>query len=176
MQAVEHGLLKKGDLLIFSDGSTKTHASDYSCIGVKFLAAHCVGVYRKLPVAHQGDNDPTWKKIQEDAKALTYDDGKPPLADLPWLGLAEVAKVQAYGAKKYGDTDNYRKGLEVKRQASCALRHIAAFLNREDNDPESGKSHIAHACCRLLFLLQNQAEGVLIDDRYNSETKQPNNE
>ena len=110
----------------------------------------------------------------QDAKALTYDDGKPPLADLPWLGLIEVAKVQAYGAKKYGDTDNYRKGLEVKRQASCALRHIVAFLNREDNDPESGQSHIAHACCRLLFLLQNQAEGVLIDDRYTNPNKTSN--
>ncbi len=100
------------------------------------------------------------------AKALTFDDGKPPLANLPPAGIAAVARVQAYGHAKYKDFNNYRKGMEVSRQLSCAMRHIMAYMDGETLDPESGQNHMAHAACRLLFALQNQHDGVLIDDRY----------
>lgn len=99
-------------------------------------------------------------------KALTYDSGKPPLACLPPEGMRAVARVQAYGHKKYGDFNNYRKGMEVSRQCSCAIRHIMAYMDGEDADPESGESHLAHAACRIMFLLQNIKDGVHIDDRY----------
>lgn len=99
-------------------------------------------------------------------KARTNDDGKPPLAMLPWGALEQVAMVQLYGAKKYGTFQNYRKGMEVSRNLSCAVRHIAAYMEGETLDPESGESHLAHAACRLLFVLQNEADGVAIDDRH----------
>lgn len=99
-------------------------------------------------------------------KALTLDEGKPPLAYLPWAGIDEVAHVQAYGAKKYGDFYNYRKGLEVGRNLSCAIRHIRAYMESENLDKESGRNHLGHACCRLLFTLQNLHDGTAIDDRY----------
>lgn len=102
----------------------------------------------------------------EQLKAKTYDDGKPPLANLPPAGIAAVAQVQAYGHRKYKDFNNYRKGMEASRQASCAMRHIMAYMNGEDKDSESGESHLAHAACRLLFMLQNLEDKVLIDDRY----------
>jgi hypothetical protein len=102
-------------------------------------------------------------------KALTFDDGKPPLANLPWHGLRAVARVQLYGKRKYGDYYNYKKGLEASRNASCAVRHIAEWMDREDLDLESGENHLAHACCRLLFLLENIHDNKLIDDRYKEE-------
>jgi hypothetical protein len=98
-------------------------------------------------------------------KALTYDTDKAPLARLPWKALTEMAQVMEYGNKKYGNYDNYRKGLEISRNLSCAMRHIAAFMEGEDLDPESGRSHLGHAMCRLSYVLQNQADGVAIDDR-----------
>jgi hypothetical protein len=104
-------------------------------------------------------------------KALTHDDGKPPLAYLPWSALDEVAMVQAYGHQKYGDFYNYRKGMEVGRNLSCAIRHIRAYMEGEDNDPESGRNHLAHAATRLLFTLQNIADNKQIDDRPNQQTK-----
>lgn len=99
-------------------------------------------------------------------KAKTYDDGKPPLANLPPAGMVGVAKVQAYGHKKYKDFNNYRKGMEASRQCSCIIRHVMAYMNGEDLDPESGESHIAHAATRCMFLLQNIHDKVVIDDRY----------
>lgn len=98
--------------------------------------------------------------------AKTYDENKPPLAWLPPEGIRAVARVQAYGHKKYGQFSNFRKGLEVSRNASCAMRHILAFMDGEDFDIESNESHIAHAATRLMFILQNIKDGVAIDDRY----------
>ena len=99
-------------------------------------------------------------------KAETYDDGKEPLAHLPWAAITELAKVQAYGHKKYKDFNNYRKGLEVSRNISCALRHIRDYMDGRDTDLESGLNPLAHAICRLAFVLQNLKDGVAIDDRY----------
>jgi len=98
-------------------------------------------------------------------KAKTYDDGKPPLARLPWKGLRAVAEVMQYGNDKYGNYDNYRLGMEVSRNLSCAIRHISEYMEGEDLDQESQKSHLAHAAARLLFVLQNQADGTAEDDR-----------
>jgi hypothetical protein len=99
-------------------------------------------------------------------RALTNDQGKVPLAMLPWAGIRDVAMVQSYGNDKYGDFYNYRKGMEITRHLSCALRHISLFLDREDRDRESGHSHLAHAACRILYVLQNQHDGTAIDDRF----------
>lgn len=109
--------------------------------------------------------------FERPAKALTYDSGKAPLASLPPAGIRAVALVQAYGKTKYGDDENYRKGMEAKRQMSCALRHIYAWLDGEDLDPESLQSHLAHGACRLLFAIQNIHDGTLIDDRYSKNQK-----
>lgn len=112
-----------------------------------------------------------WKDAEPKApaKARTDDAGKPALAHLPWAALDALAAVQGYGAAKYGDFNNYRKGMEVTRNLSCALRHIRDYLNGEDRDHESGQSPLAHALARIAFVLQNEADGVAIDDRY----KQP---
>ena len=100
------------------------------------------------------------------AKAETYDEGKAPLARLPWAAITELAEVQTYGHKKYKDFDNYRKGMEVSRNVSCALRHIRDYMDGLDRDHESGKSPLAHAICRLAFVIQNLHDGTAIDDRY----------
>ncbi len=110
----------------------------------------------------------------EEPKAATYDDGKAPLSTLPYAALKAAARVQAYGHKKYGDFYNYRKGMEISRNLSCALRHIYDYMDGQDLDLESGENHLAHAQVRLMFVLQNLHDGKAIDDRYltTHETKQ----
>ena len=103
-------------------------------------------------------------------KAKTYDDGKAPLAHLPWAAIVELAMVQAYGHKKYKDFNNYRKGLEVSRNLSCALRHIQEYMEGSDKDAESGINPLAHALCRIAFVLQNIHDNTAIDDRYKGVT------
>ncbi len=109
-----------------------------------------------------------WRLVEDgpSPKALTYDENKAPLAYVPWAAIDEMALVQAYGHKKYKDYNNYRKGMEVGRNLSCALRHIRDYMDGIDVDSESGRSHLAHAMCRLAFVLQNLKDGTAIDDRY----------
>jgi hypothetical protein len=94
-----------------------------------------------------------------------HDDGKPALALLPFAAVEEVAKVLQFGAKKYNKY-NYKKGFEYTRLVSAALRHLFAFGKGEDKDPETGLSHLAHAICCVLFLLDQTITGRGNDDRY----------
>lgn len=112
------------------------------------------------------EKQPEPKAKPELAKARTYDEGKLPLAQIPWAAIDALAEVQAYGHKKYGDFNNYRKGMEVTRNLSCALRHIRDYLTGHDVDAESGFSPLAHAFCRIAFVLQNVKDRVAIDDRF----------
>ncbi len=104
-------------------------------------------------------------------KAKTNDHGKPPLAMIPTAGIREVAKVQEFGFQKYKDFHNFRRGMEASRNASCAIRHIYAYMDGEDVDKESGLSHLGHAACRLMFLLQNIHDQTVIDDRFSQKPK-----
>ena len=108
------------------------------------------------------------KHAAKSAKALTYDDGKAPLAYLPWAAIDEMALVQAYGHRKYKDFFNYKRGMEVGRNLSCAIRHIRDYMNGVDKDHESGLSPLAHALCRISFVLENIKDGKAIDDRFTS--------
>ena len=136
------------------------------------------GIYRKIPVAHQGDIDhgqelpskfPVSSEHLSGAIAATHDEGKPPLALLPMAGIRAVSLVQAYGHKKYGDFFNFKKGIQHSRAISCAMRHLAAHMDGETVDPESGELHLAHAATRILFLIQNMHDKTDRDDRYKKE-------
>jgi len=103
--------------------------------------------------------------------ALKYDDKKPRLDLLPSGPLVEIAKVLTYGAKKYATENksgehNWRNGFAWSRLYGASLRHLLAHKDGESLDPESGVSHLAHAVCNLLFLLEHELKGLGTDDRY----------
>ena len=98
-------------------------------------------------------------------EATKFDDAKIPIELLSPVALNMIGEVLAFGAKKY-DANNWRKGMNHTRLLGASLRHILAYLGGEDKDPESGLSHIAHASCCLMFLLEYIAKGSGTDDRY----------
>lgn len=72
---------------------------------------------------------------------------------LPWAEVEEVAQVMDDGAKKYSP-DNWRIVPNAQeRYFSAAIRHLVAWQKGEKKDPESGRSHLAHGICCLLFLM-----------------------
>lgn len=99
------------------------------------------------------------------AKGIKHDQDKLPMHLLSTTALEEVAAVLQFGADKY-DQHNWRKGFVWSRTISAALRHILAFNDGEDLDPESGRSHVAHAMCCLMFLLEFEKTHPELDDRY----------
>ena len=96
---------------------------------------------------------------------IKHDSNKPPWSLLPFDGLEEVVKVLGYGATKY-DAHNWRNGFKYSRLSDAALRHLTSFIRGEDKDPETNLSHLAHAVCCLLFLLEHTQKGYGTDDRY----------
>lgn len=97
--------------------------------------------------------------------AVKYDQHKPDYSLLTSAMLEPMTKALMYGEHKYS-RGNFRKGFENIRLTSAALRHIFAYLDREEQDPESGVTHLGHAMAALAMLLDNIAEGVSTDVRY----------
>jgi hypothetical protein len=102
---------------------------------------------------------------EEKPVALKFDGAKPRVELLPFAALEETSKVLAFGVEKYGE-HNWRNGFKWSRLLGAMLRHIFAFLRGEDNDPETGLSHMAHAACCVLFLLEHILLKYGEDDRY----------
>jgi len=96
------------------------------------------------------------------------DTGKPPMSLLDRRALEEIAQVLAFGAGKY-DAHNWRKGIRFTRLTDAALRHLMAFVDGENKDPETGLSHVAHASCCLMFLLWMEKNRPDLDDRFKVE-------
>jgi hypothetical protein len=101
---------------------------------------------------------------------VKHDQDKPRMDLLDRYALEQVALVMGYGAKKYS-AHNWRGGIAWSRVIAAALRHLTAFNDGEDTDPETGISHLAHASCCLMFLLNYTKEHTELDDRYKREVK-----
>lgn len=89
--------------------------------------------------------------LTQPTSGIKHDQEKPDLSLLPPEFLNEVARAMMYGAKKYGRL-NYVGGMEWHRIVAASLRHMTAFMYGEDNDPESGVSHLGHAGACVLML------------------------
>lgn len=63
-----------------------------------------------------------------------------------------LAQVLTHGAKKYGDR-NWESGIDFNRIYGAAFRHLFAWWDGEDIDPESGLNHLKHALCNIAFLI-----------------------
>ena len=121
-------------------------------------------LYGQAFAAAQTMNEQLWKypgpKMgrKDDAEKIPYD-------LLPRPALDEISKVLAFGAKKYSRY-NWRSGIVYSRVLAACLRHVHAFNDGEDLDPETGLSHLAHAGCCIAFLLTYIKEHPECDDRY----------
>jgi len=87
---------------------------------------------------------------------------KPPLHLIP---PAAESVVMALGAKKYGAANWRSTNVKASVYVAAARRHLVQWFDGQDDDPESGVSHLAHARACLGILLDAMATGHLVDDR-----------
>lgn len=98
------------------------------------------------------------EKIPEQQEGEKFDRGKDRFSLVPLPALQEVMKVLEHGAEKY-DVDNWRLIDDFEnRYYDAIFRHLFAYKNGEVLDKESGVSHLAHAACGVMFLLNRQLE------------------
>lgn len=89
--------------------------------------------------------------MSQQPEGVKFDQGKPRFSLLPLKELGQVIDVLEYGARKYAPNNWQLVPSSNERYFDAAMRHIIAFRLGEKNDTESGKSHLAHAICCLLF-------------------------
>lgn len=100
---------------------------------------------------------------------MKYDNGTIPLQLLPVLPMMETALVFGYGAEKYRK-DSYRDqnydAVEWSRTYGSVLRHLFKWNAGEDMDPDTGRSHLAHASAQLMILMEHVLTHNGEDDRF----------
>jgi len=124
---------------------------------------------RKFPPCNLSEDIP----LHDPAKCPTPTDPKKqagdlkhPLHLLPTVALVQTAHVLKLGADKYG-VYNWRESADVKASTYTAaiFRHLVQYMDGEDVDEESGKSHLAHIMATCSILLDADSVDNVIDDR-----------
>lgn len=90
---------------------------------------------------------------------------KVPTSTLPARVVAEAGLAMLEGACKYG-RHNYRiAGVRASVYFDAVGRHLAAWWEGQDLDPDSGLSHITKAIAGLAVLRDSMMQGNWEDDR-----------
>jgi hypothetical protein len=98
-------------------------------------------------------------------EGLRYNTGKLKWGLVSWKALAPMVRVLMFGAEKYDD-HNWKKGLKYTEVTESLQRHLNAFIEGEENDPESKLSHVGHILCNAMFLSYMSMYKKDMDDRY----------
>lgn len=160
--------LKVGDRVIINDNSLP-HANDIGTI-VSFPTENIVWVSFGSPGQEHGYAQKYLEKVEHAGntmigQSIKKDDNKydPTMLTIEMIEL--VSKVRMFGAKKYARGNFKITGFKYTRSLAAALRHIFAYLGGEDNDPESGLSHLGHAICSIEHCIYDNKHHPENDDR-----------
>ncbi len=91
--------------------------------------------------------------------------GKIPMHLWPATATAMGAIGLLDGRSKYGQNNWREAGVRASVYVSACQRHLAAWFEGEDSDPDSQLPHLAHALACLAILVDAQAADKLTDDR-----------
>jgi hypothetical protein len=97
-------------------------------------------------------------------EGVKYDEQKPPLHLIAPDFLYAISEILDFGAHKYTPR-NWEKGMAWHRPYRAALGHLFDWFMRKGPDPETGKSHLWHAACCIMFLVVYEMRGIGQDDR-----------
>lgn len=96
-----------------------------------------------------------------------YGDKKVPLHLVPPALLIGAAKALGEGGRKYGPYNWRKTQVEAMTYVGAILRHLSAYQDGEDVDPESteGKLHLDGIAACVAILLDATHGGFLTDNR-----------
>jgi hypothetical protein len=90
---------------------------------------------------------------------------KAPMWLIPPSSMQQTAWVHKLGAEKYGAFNWRETGVCATTYISAIMRHLNAWRDGEDLDPESGISHLAHIACSCNILMDASHCNRMQDDR-----------
>lgn len=103
-------------------------------------------------------------KREEQSASTRLDYGKPRPDLLPVDALLAVSAVMATGVEKHG-ARTWEAGRPWGGEYGAVLRHLWAWWGGQENDPDTGLPHLAHAAARVLMLLAMTKRRVGADER-----------
>jgi hypothetical protein len=106
-------------------------------------------------------NDTTKPSNPKDALGIK----KVPVHVIPQQVIGEVGVALLEGACKYSSYNYRRIGVRASVYFDSTWRHLAAWHEGEDIDPDSGLSHITKAIAGLIVLRDAMLNGMCEDDR-----------
>lgn len=94
------------------------------------------------------------------------EEDKPRIDLVPTSLITAAATIMTFGASKHGENDWREKPYAWGAIYSSLQRHLTAWFDGQDNDKETGKSHLWHAACCLSFLIEYEEKGLGDDNRW----------
>lgn len=85
---------------------------------------------------------------------------------LPPVAILVAARAMMEGARKYGPYNWREKKVQANIYVDACLRHLLSWATGEEVDPESQIEHLGHAIACCAILLDAQATGNLVDNRF----------
>jgi len=112
-------------------------------------------VRRKIDMEMEKDTNP------KDALGVK----KVPMHCIPSGPLLELGLAMMEGGRKYG-SHNYRAiGARTSVYYDAAMRHLIAWWEGEDIDPDSGIHHLTKAAACIFVIRDSMIMGNCVDDR-----------
>lgn len=114
-----------------------------------------------------GTPEAVWRNAgyPDDNPKTALGEAKPKISSTPTIGIREMGKVFELGAKKYGRYNWRLHQVSATVYYDAAWRHLSAWFDGEDIDPESGVSHLAHVMACMTILMDAQHHEMLNDNR-----------
>ena len=91
--------------------------------------------------------------------------GKVPLHLWPQTATAMGSIAMLNGMLKYGRSNFRAVGIRASIYYDAAMRHLSAWFEGEECDPDDGVPHLSAALACLAIIIDAQAAGKLTDDR-----------
>ncbi len=104
-------------------------------------------------------------ELPDDNPKTKFGVRKTPMHLVPPPALSAMAEVFGLGAAKYGPYNWREHTVSSSVYQAAALRHLMAWWDGENTDPESGQSHLAHAMACLAIVIDAEKYQKLNDDR-----------
>lgn len=90
---------------------------------------------------------------------------KAPMSTVSAAVIAEIGVAMLEGSCKYGRYNYRAVGVRASVYYDATMRHLMAWWEGEDTDPDSGMSHITKAITSLVVLRDAMIQGKVEDDR-----------
>lgn len=105
------------------------------------------------------------QQLADMVQGTKNDTTKAPLHLIPPEFMFAIAEILRFGAEKYAPR-NWEKGINYSRVYRACLGHLGLWFMRRPRDPETGRSHLWHAACCIMFLVVYELrEMKAFDDR-----------